>query len=199
MTNDTRHATARHLPRSRAVPKSRVAKSPETNDMEENTKSKLPTMMSILLICSFINACFKIFSSLVMFIVSPAISAMSENGQLEEMMQPYLSTMGQTDTAAMMESVRIAASINPNYHLITGLLFIASLIGVVMMLKINKNGLHVYSLAQLCMILASSFYVYKLMPVSPFWSDTMMTALFIVIYHLGFKQMEMRHNEQEKV
>ena len=167
--------------------------------MEQDTKPKLPTMMSILLICSFINACLKIFSSIIMYFGTPVMVEMLENGQLETMMQTFFATMSSEEVQAMMESTRMVASIKPIYHLITGALFIVSLIGVVKMLKLNKTGLHFYSIAQLCMIIASSLYLYKLMPTSPFWSDLMVTVLFIVIYHIGFKQIEMSSHEQEKV
>lgn len=165
----------------------------------KQAQPKLPTMMSILLICSFINACLKIISSLIMFIGTPVLATMLENGQLEEIMQPFFASMSEENIRTMMDSVRTTISIKPIYHIITGLLFIGSLIGVVKMLKINKTGLHIYSIAQLCMILASSIYVYKHLPTSPFWSDLMVTVLFIVIYHIGFKQIEMSRHEQEEV
>jgi len=166
--------------------------------MEQDTKPKLPTMMSILLICSFINACLKIFSSIIMYFGTPIMVEMLENGQLETMMQTFFATLSDEEIQTMMDSTKLIASINPIYHIINTVLFIASLVGVVKMLKIDKTGLHVYSISQLCMIIASSAYFYKLMPTSPFWSDVMVTVLFIVIYHLGFKQIEMRNNEQER-
>jgi hypothetical protein len=166
--------------------------------MEKDTKPKLPTMMSILLICSFINACLKIFSSIIMYFGTPVMADMLESGQLEDTIRQFMATISDDEMQAMMDSMGVVASINPVYHLINGALYIASLVGVVKMLKIDKTGLHVYSISQLCMIIASSLYVNKLMPTSPFWSDVMVTALFIVIYHLGFKQIEMRSNEQER-
>jgi len=166
--------------------------------MEQDTKLKLPTMMNILLICSFINACLKIFSSIIMYFGTPVMAEMLESGQAETILQPFLANISEEEIQALMDNMRVIASIKPIYHLITGVLFIASLIGVVKMLKIDKTGLHVYSISQLCMIVASSLYFYKIMPTSSFWSDVMVTALFIVIYHLGFKQLEMRNDEQER-
>lgn len=164
--------------------------------MEQDTKPKLPTMMNIMLICSFINACLKIFSSIIMYFGTPVMAEMLESGQAETILQPFLASISEEEIRALMDNMRVIASINPIYHLITGVLFIASLIGVVKMLKIDKTGLHVYSISQLCIILASSRYLYKALTTSPFWSDIMLTALFIVIYHLGFKQLEMRQQQQ---
>ncbi len=152
--------------------------------------------MNILLICSFINACFKIFSSLIMYIGTPAMTALIESGQFEQYMQPFVGISDDNDINMLMENAKIMVSINPVYHIITFALFIASLIGVIKMLKLNKTGVYIYSISQLCVILASSLFVYNTLPASPFWSDILTTIMFIVIYHLGFKQIEMRKNEQ---
>ena len=44
--------------------------------------------MTILLVLSFINACWNILSSLVMRIMTPMMAEMVQNGQIEEMLAP---------------------------------------------------------------------------------------------------------------
>lgn len=122
--------------------------------------------------------------------------AMIESGEIDKVLQPFMSNMSNDDMQEIIGRTKAMVSINPLYYIITGILYVASLVGVIRMLKIDKTGLHVYSISQLCIILASSRYLYKALTTSPFWSDIMLTALFIVIYHLGFKQLEMRQQQQ---
>ena len=56
--------------------------------MDDNQPKKRPTGMTILLVLSFINACWNILSSLVMRIMTPMMAEMVQNGQIEEMLAP---------------------------------------------------------------------------------------------------------------
>ena len=101
--------------------------------------------MTILLVLSFINACWNIFRSFVMYFITPRMAEMFETGQFDEMIQPF-SAMGEDFTKAMNDTIQILIQINPNYYLILLVLFIASLIGVMMMFKGNKRGFLIYSI-----------------------------------------------------
>lgn len=149
--------------------------------------------MTILLVLSFINACWNIVSSLVSYFFIPSMAAMLENGQLEEMMAPF-SEMNEEMTKMMTEGMTMLSQINRNYYLILLVLFIASLVGVIMMFKRNKRGFHIYSIAQICMLINSSVFLYPLQPQSQFTSDLLLTAIFILLYYLYFKRMEMQHD-----
>ena len=71
------------------------------------------------------------------------------------------------------------------------LLFVGSLIGVIRMFKFDKRGLHFYAISQLLMLIASSVYKYPMMHPSPFTSDLLLTAMFILVYYLYFKRLEL--------
>lgn len=146
--------------------------------------------MTILLVLSLINACWNIVRSLVMYITTPVMSKMLDDGQFEEMMQAF-SSFGEDFTKAMTDSINILTQINTNYYLILLVLFIASLIGVIKMFKGDKRGFHIYSIAQICMLIDNSMFVYPLQKPSPFISDLLLTAIFILLYYLYFKRMEM--------
>lgn len=121
---------------------------------------------------------------------------MYENGELEKMMEPF-SAMGEEFTKAMNDAMHIFTQINPNYYLILLVLFIASLIGVLKMFKGDKRGFHIYSIAQICMLIDHSVFVYPLQKPSPFTSDLMITILFILLYYLYFKRMQMVDTTQD--
>ena len=121
---------------------------------------------------------------------------MYENGELDKMMEPF-SAMGEEFTKAMNDSMHIFTQINPNYYLILLVLFIASMIGVLKMFKGDKRGFHIYSIAQICMLIDHSVFVYPLQKPSPFTSDLIITILFILLYYLYFKRMQMVDTTQD--
>ncbi|MCR5659585.1 MAG: hypothetical protein K6G25_09720 [Bacteroidales bacterium] len=163
----------------------------------ETTEQKRPVGMTILLVLSFINACWNILSSIVSYFFIPRLAAMLENGQFDEMMAPF-SGMNEEMTKMMTDGATMLSQINPNYYLILLVLFIASLVGVIKMFKGDKRGLHIYSIAQICMLIDASVFVYPLQKPSPFVSDLLLTIIFILLYYLYFKRMEMLQNPQNQ-
>ena len=159
----------------------------------ETEQKKRPPGITILLVLSFINACWNIIRSMVMYFMTPRMTKMYESGQLDEMMQPF-SAMGEDFAKTMNESMNILTQINPNYYLIIMVLFIASLVGVKRMFKSDKRGFHIYSIAQISMLIAHSVFVYPLQKPSPFTSDLLLTAVFIFLYYLYFKRMELAND-----
>ena len=161
------------------------------------TQPKRPLGMTILLVLSFINACWNILRSFVMYVSTPMVAKMMENGEFENAMEPFVATLGEEMRQAMTESMTVLASINPRYYLILMVLFVASLFGVLRMFKWDKRGFHTYSIAQILMLIASSVYVYPLSPQSGFISDLLLTAIFILWYYLFFKRKELSENTQQ--
>ena len=164
--------------------------------METLQPQKRPTGMTILLVLSFINACWNIFSSSVSLIMKPHMTEMFNNGQFDEMLQPF-SAMGGEFAKAMKEAMQVFVQIDSKFYVILLVLFIASLIGVIRMFKGDKRGFHIYSIAQICLLIDNSVFVYPLQKPSPFFSDLMLTALFILLYYLYFKRKEMLENMQK--
>ncbi len=148
------------------------------------------------MVLSFINACWNIFSSSISLIMKPGLTEMRNNGQLEEMMKPF-SAMGGDFAKAMNDAMQIFSQIDSKFYLILIVLFIASLIGVIKMFKGDKLGFHIYSIAQICMLIDNSVFVYPLQKPSPFFSDLMLTAIFILLYYLYFKRLEMSQPTQK--
>lgn len=165
------------------------------NNMETNQPRKRPTGMTILLVLSFINACWNILRAIVMYFTTPQMAKMLDSGEFEEMMEPF-SVMGEEFTKAMTDNMTALTQINTNYYLILLVLFIASLVGVLKMFKGDKRGFHVYSIAQILMLIDASIFVYPLQKPSPFISDLLLTAIFILLYYLYFKRTEMSQNPQ---
>ncbi len=154
------------------------------------TQPTRPTMLTVLLVLSFINACLHIFSSIIMFFATPLLAKMIDTGQLKDMIETFYGSMGQGITNDMMASMENMAAINKWYYLILLVLYIGSLIGVIRMLKMNKSGFHIYTIAQICMLIASSLFVYRAQGLSGITSDLLLTIIFILLYYLYFRPTE---------
>jgi len=160
--------------------------------METNAQpKKRPTGITILLVLSFINACWNIISSFVMYLTSPMISKMAAEGQAEEMMAPYSALLTEEQQQLLMDGMNMMAQIEPRYWLFLLILFIGSLVGVIKMFKGDKRGLHIYAISQILMLINASVYLYPKQPQSGFMSELMLTLIFILLYYLYFKRIEM--------
>ena len=165
--------------------------------MEEYNTDQLtnnrPKGMTFFLILSLINAIWKILSSVVSYFIIPGLAKMMESGELEDSYQHIFTMMkwGEDEIDTFMSSLQTAFSINVNYYLIIALLFIGSLVGVIMMFKLDKRGLHVYSIAQICVLIAASVYFYPKQVYSPFITDLLFTLAFIFMYYTFFKRIEL--------
>lgn len=163
------------------------------NEFNNQLTPKRPSGMTFVLILSLINACWKILTELISYFFIPITAKMMESGQLQQSYEPIFTMMkwGEEEIDTFMATLQSAMSVNVNYHLITALLFVGSLVGVIMMFKTNKIGLHVYSISQICMLIAASMYLYPKQPQSTFFYDLLLTLMFIFLYYLYFKRMEM--------
>jgi len=153
---------------------------------------KRPVGMTILLVLSLINAILQIFSSLGMFVTTPVMSQMMANGELEETMAPFLSIlqMGEDELDTFWQLIEDRLSINPIYYLFTALLYVGSLIGVIKMFRLQRTGFHIYSISQMLILIVSVIYVYSKLGSVGFFNDFLMTAMFILLYHLYLKRFE---------
>ena len=164
--------------------------------METTDTKKRPTGMTIFLVLSFINACWNILRSVIMYFSTPMMAKMMENGEFEDAMEPFITAFGEEMRESMMASMNLLTSINPNYYLFLVVLFIGSLIGVLKMFKWDKIGFHVYAISQILMLINASVYVYPLQKPSPFTYDLLLTVMFILMYYLYFKRKEQFENQQ---
>ena len=127
------------------------------------------------------------------------MAKMVENGEFEDAMEPFIATFGEDMRQAFMDNMTLLTSINPRYYLFLFVLFIASLIGVLKMFKWNKRGFHIYSIAQILMLINASVYLYPLQHPSPFTYDLLPTVMFILLYYLYFKRKEHFERQQSDV
>lgn len=158
---------------------------------------KRPTGMTILLVLSLINACWNILTSLVMYVMTPKMAEMVQTGQIEEIMAPYSALISEEQQQLAMDGMKMMAQIDPKYWLFLLILFIGSLVGVIRMFKGDKRGLHIYAISQILMLINSSVYFYPKQAQSGFVSELLLTMIFILLYYLYFKRMEMSNDTSQ--
>ena len=152
---------------------------------------KRPTGMTILLVLSFINAGLQIISSLIMYVGTPVLEEMLASGQIEELLLPFLNSMDENMREAYLGELEFRASVNPLYYLFNLMLYIGSLMGVLKMFKLHRVGFHTYSISQMLILINSVVFIYSNHTHSGFFSEFLTTVLFILMYHLFFKKIEM--------
>ncbi|MBR4391886.1 MAG: hypothetical protein IKT08_07275 [Bacteroidales bacterium] len=155
------------------------------------TPIKRPVGMTILLVLSLLNALLQIFSSFFIYLFLPTLKELLEDGDLETMFQTTMPGVDTSMMETMMDNLTVQLSVNPVYFILICLLYVASLIGVLRMFKLQRIGFHIYSISQMLILVAEVVFLYSKQPQNPFFNEFLMTILLIFIYHLFFKRIEM--------
>lgn len=161
----------------------------EDYNIEQEEPQKRPEMLTVLCILSFINAVWNALSNFISFAFYDTFQSLftqMKNG--EGMFEDMAEQMGD-NWEMMSEASALAFSIGRGYYLLDLLLFVASFVGVLMMWRLQKKGFHVYTIAQILMLIATSIFVTSKVgggfPFGPvFW-----TALFVFMYYSYYKKV----------
>lgn len=157
----------------------------EHNEEPFNPTPKRPGALTFVLILSMIGSGWSILMNLMSAITRSVFGTMMENGDsaqlTEKISTMYSDTMG-IDPAIMAETMERFMEIPSFYYVITAILYIASLVGVIMMWKMRKTGFHVYTLAQLLVLLMTAMLGKAYIGMG----DIMMTLLFVAFYAVNF-------------
>lgn len=166
------------------------------NEIQE--PARRPVGMTILLVLSLVNAIFQIFSSIFTYLFMPLMRELMDNGQLEEQLELFMPTIDDTARQAVLDNLATQLEVQPLYYLLIGVLFIGSLVGVLKMFKLQRLGFHIYSIAQFLILIVEVAFVYSKQAQNPFFNEFLMTIMFILLYHLYFKQMESKKNASDQ-
>jgi len=158
--------------------------------MDNTQPMKRPLGMTILLVLSLANACLQIFSNLFIFISLPVLKENMENGEFETALEPLQAFMDEASMKWYMDMMDHLISIDPLYFLLTGVLFIGSLVGVIKMFKLQRLGFHIYSISQMLLLIVSVIFIHSTIGSSGFFNEFLFTLMFILLYHLYLKRFE---------
>lgn len=165
--------------------------------LNESNPVKRPAGMTFLLVLSLLNAIYQALSNLVLYISGPVMRPMLESGQIEDQIRTFFPTMDDTMMESLMDSIALQLDVNPVYYLILFVLYIGSLIGVLKLFKLQRLGFHLYSISQLLMLIATVVFVVSSQSRATFFNECLLTLLFILIYHLCLKRVEMQTKQPD--
>lgn len=170
--NNIFHTFAARLLRAAFIFSHSLHMETESSENPTNTlnSGKRPPGLTMLCILTFIGSGVSVISSIFVILaydLIPLAAAQSPVPNIEE----------------MIELVLIAGR---NFFMVMGLLYALSLLGAIYMWKLSKKGFHVYTSAQLLMLIVPLLMIKGYQ--TPF-ATVLLTASFVLAYGLNLRVM----------
>lgn len=157
----------------------------QPDSLEGNEQQpKRTTLLLILCILTFIGSGY----SFLYYLLLPMVKS-----QLPEIMEMYGNLFSKMDgnmVDAMNDLLEFMASVPTWKYLLVALGFAGSVTGAAFMLKLRKEGLHIYIISQILVFAFLSFVIGG--PMQPSIVDIMWTITFILLYYLQLKQSNVK-------
>lgn len=148
----------------------------------ENPQPKRTTFLLVLCILTFIGSGY----SLLYYLLLPLAKA-----HLPEMMDVYRNFFkDETMLNQMNEMFDFMAAVPSWKYLLVALGFAGSITGAALMLKLQKEGLHVYIISQILIFVLLSFLIGG--PMKSTINDILWIIIFILLYFLQLKKSNVR-------
>ena len=153
--------------------------------MTDNNIQEQPSyrLLRFALVLSMIGSGLYLVNYLLTGLLLPVIQSAVEAGQI---------SYPQEFTVAVEQMLRTPRP----YSFSMALLEALSLVGVIRMWRLYRNGFHVYALSQLLMLLVTGLFLGRQYVML---GDIMMTLLFITIYFVCFRRLGLFSREVEPV
>lgn len=136
--------------------------------------------LRVVLVLSLIGSGSSFISSLIMAIGIPAFKSLYESGII-------------TYPAEMTVFIEQLLETPRSLFLFYTLLYAMSIVGIIMMWNIRKSGFHMYTLAQLLLLLVTVLFLGRDRLAL---GDVMFTLLFVVYYFIAIRQLDaMKQNQ----
>jgi hypothetical protein len=137
---------------------------------ETQTDPKKSQLLTILCILTFIGSGLNTFSSLFIAAFYDTFVVVAE--ELSEKLN--------------LPGLDLLLSASPAFFLTTGLLYFGSVTGALIMWRLKKIGFHIYTIAQILLIIAPMYFMNLS---SPSIVELLFSGLFIILYSTQIKQM----------
>jgi len=137
---------------------------------EQAVKPKRPNLLTILCILTFIGSGMNFFSSIM---IATFYSAFTEIAQ----------TFAEKFNLPGIDMILEAP---PSFFLVSGILYVFSFTGALMMWNFRKTGFHVYTVAQILLIIAPMYFLR--MP-GPSLFDIILSGMFVILYGVNMKNL----------
>ena len=112
------------------------------------------------------------------------IKNMFSDEEYLDMMEKY--GMGEEQ---MEKATGAILAVGRSYYMYTALLYVASFIGVLYMWKQMKKGFHIYSIAQILILIVYVLMFCNATGESP-WGSVILTVLWIGVYYMYYRRFD---------
>ena len=148
----------------------------ESSFQQQENNAQRPVLLTVLCILTFIGSGLSSFANLLLFFYYDVIKNLFESGQFRFM-----------EGTVEMESFKLVMGITPVFFLFQGILYFISLLGAILMWKLNKTGFHFYAIAQILLLIIFELYV----PGAPFpVIPLLISIIFILLYYRNLQFMK---------
>jgi len=154
------------------------------NEQFLNPQPERPTGLSIFCILSFIGGAWNALQNFTSFAAYDSLKKALAN---EDLIETYKKMAG-NQADAVIKTFEAAFSVDRVYFILQTLLSICSFVGVLFMWKLQKKGFHIYTIAQILMLIASAVFLYSVTGTKP-WGDVIWTSLFVLWYLPFYKKV----------
>ena len=151
------------------------------NDFENPTPQR-PSGLSVWCVLSFINAGFQFISNIFWFLAYNTMQSLGQDEDYLELMEKFSQGNDQFE-----ETMQAQLAVSRVSYLLTALLYVASFYGVLQMWKLQKRGFHIYSIAQILLLIVTAVFVTSVTG-DPIWGSVILTAVWIGIYYLYYRR-----------
>ena len=141
-----------------------------------NSNNKIPELLKILSILSMIGSGISFLSNTVMFFTLNIVRDYYETGKLDFLAKDI-------DTSAL----ELLLSTNSMYFIAQAFVFAFSFYGVFLMRKLQKTGFHIYTIAQIILLIIPQVFLPELP--FPFFELTV-SAVFVTLYSKNLQIMK---------
>ena len=137
-------------------------------DSPHEKKRIRPDLLKVLCILTFIGSGMSALANSIMFFTLDNWKLAYENGLLDGM-----------GTLINDEAMQVFLHVNPDYFLIQSLFYLFSLSGALLMWNLRKIGFHLYTIAQILLLIAYNLYLSEQpFPLIPL----LLSVTFILLY-----------------
>lgn len=142
----------------------------------EKQKVRLPELLKVLCILTFLGSGLSSAANLLTFLLIDEWKMALDQGVFE-----------QFDGLFDPSAIQILVNVEKLFFLVQGLLYTASFWGAYLMWKLRKKGFHIYSVAQILILIVQKLYLPSLpFPVIPL----LLTITFILLYYRNVQYMK---------
>ncbi len=144
------------------------------SESNPNTK-KRPDLLIVLCVLTFIGSGFSAIVNGLAFLTIDSWAGILEEGAFEMF-------EGQLE----MEAIELLLNVNPTFYLLQAVFYAMAVYGAYMMWNLKKAGFHIYTVAQILLLIISKVY----MPSLPFpLIPLLLSSTFVLLYARNLRFM----------